>query len=215
MLKLLELLRSPENGGDPPAPIVENPAPPADPNFEDPALNPLADPAKPADPAPVQEPVPFDISKIKLPEGFTATSEELAPIHALLLDPALSPEQRMENLLSAYSARATVDMKRTTDAWMADQTARLEALKVDPTFGGAAYESNLSIVASVIDKFSPNPAELRKEITTRGLGNSTYLANFLLAIGKATAEGKPLVGDPTSEAPERGASVMYPNQGKG
>ena len=53
-----------------------------------------------------------------------------------------------------------------------------------------------------------------EQIDATGIGNSIELFRFLHKIGSLMAEGKPVVGAPTSAEKPPLAERMYPNQGK-
>ena len=53
-----------------------------------------------------------------------------------------------------------------------------------------------------------------KELTESGMGNSIRMARLLVNVGKLVAEGKPVVGGPTSAQDLSLADKMFPNQGK-
>lgn len=198
------------------APEVDgNPAPePAPAPTPAPVLEPAPVPAPvEGDPKPVETPVPIDVAAIKFPEGAEINQEALTGFSALLSDTALSPQDRAQKLIDMHNDLVGKGTAKSAQDWVDRQAKARIALETDPTIGGPNLKQSQAYFTSVLSEFG-NEA-LIAEINASGLSNSLEFGRFLVSIGKLTAEGKPVVGDPTSGGlAVSTADVLYPNQGK-
>ncbi len=216
------LLRNAENeGGAPPAADPAPPAPPAAGDGAPPAetvITPItADPpsaggaAKPEEPP--APPAPLTVEDIKLPDGVTASPEQLTELTALFNDEALAPADRVAKLVEMHAKLVADSEAKIAADWNARQAEASKALLNHPEMGGAKLAASQAAWSQLLNEFG-SPA-LRAELDTTGMGNSVEFGQFLLKIAAVTSEGKPLVGAPTSD--NEAVSVadrLYPNQGK-
>ena len=221
MRKKFEILRSPEGetggGGESPAPAAAAPSPAPAPTgvvTGDAAPAPGAPPPAGGPPAPAPEaPAPLTPADIKLPEGYEAKPEQLTSLLAVLSDDKLSPADRASSLAKLHADMVADTQKQFALDWEKRQTEAANTLRNHPTMGGKALDASLATWNNVLTEFGTS--ELRAEIDRTGLGNSVEFGQFLLKIGTAFAEGKPVVGGPTSAARAvSAADILYPSTGK-
>lgn len=221
MLKKFEILRSPEGetggGGEAPAPAAAAPTSAPAPTgvvTGEPAPAPVADAPAGGPPAPAPEaPALLTPADIKLPEGYEAKPEQLASLVSVLSNDKLTPAERASSLAKLHADMVAETQHQFALDWEKRQTAAADALRNHPTMGGKALDTSLATWNTVLTEFGTS--ELRAEIDRTGLGNSIEFGQFLLKIGTAFAEGKPVVGGPTSAARAvSAADILYPSTGK-
>ena len=221
MLKKFEILRSPEGetggGGESPAPAAAAPSPAPAPTggvTGDAAPAPGAAPPAGGPPAPAPDaPAPLTPADIKLPDGYEAKPEQLASLLTVLSDDKLKPAERASSLAKLHADMVAETQQQFAKDWEARQTAAADALRNHPTMGGKALDASLATWNNVLTEFGTS--ELRAELDRTGIGNSIEFGQFLLKIGNAFAEGKPVVGAPTSAARAvSAADILYPPTGK-
>lgn len=193
-----------------PAPVTPPVADPAAPPV-DPAAPPAPPPADPA--APPADPAPLSSADIKLPEGFTADEAQMTSFLEVINNKDLSPADRANKLTELY-ANGVKQMQETLAAdWIARNKKWADEIRNDPEIGGANMEQSNAHFANVLREFGDE--QLVNDLIETGAGNRLSVARFFTKIGKLMAEGKPLVGDPTSETQQQTiAQKLYPNQGK-
>lgn len=158
-----------------------------------------------------ESPPPLTAEDLSIPEGLTVTDEQSTEFLSILNNRELSPAEQA-NALVAFQQTLQEQQVRT---WIASQKERGQAILDDPEIGGKNWDDSQAAIFHVIDEFCDAPDEFKKELTDTGMGNSLHLARMLTKIGKLVAEGKPVVGGPTSAKDVPLADRMFPNQGKG
>lgn len=175
----------------------------------------LVDPAAPVSPVEpaATPPAAIDPAAIKIPEGATVDQTELTNFTALLSDDKLSAQERAQSLIDKYAELTTKAQEAQAKMWIDRQAKARAAFEADPEIGGANLAQSQTYFTSLLSEFGSEA--LVNELTSSGLANSLEFGRFLVKIGKLTAEGKPVVGAPTSgNEPASAAEKLYPNQGK-
>jgi hypothetical protein len=180
----------------------------------EPAPAPVAAPAAGDPPAPASDaPAPLTPADIKLPEGYEAKPEQLTSLISVLSDDKLTPAERASSLAKLHADMVAQTQEQFAKDWEARQTAAADALRNHATMGGKNLDTSLATWNTVLTEFGT--PELRAELDRTGIGNSVEFGQFLLKIGTAFAEGKPVVGAPTSAARAvSAADILYPPTGK-
>lgn len=158
-----------------------------------------------------EAPPPLSADDLEIPEGLTVTDEQRDGFLELLNDSELSPAQRASKLLEMQKNFQESQVQQ----WIDSQKARGKEILDDPEIGGDKWEKESApLIHNVIEEFSDDPQAFMKELTESGMGNSIRMARLLVNVGKLVAEGKPVVGGPTSAQDLSLADKMFPNQGK-
>jgi hypothetical protein len=161
---------------------------------------------KPAAPEPV---APTDIT---LPEGFEVDEATMAPFVELINDASLSRKDLAQKLVDLQiQSFKTADDARSK-AWGDMVTSWQDAVRNDPTVGGAKFTSSVAAGNKVVQQFGD--AELANLCATTGIGNHVSFVKFLNKIAERTLEPGVPSGAPAAQAPKSQADIMYPNQGR-
>lgn len=224
-MRRFELLRNVAEGGGAAGGGAEGAPPAAEPTpaaptgaITAPEGTPPAEGTKPAEgapPAPTSSPLTFET--LKFSEGVTVDKEAFQPVLDLFNDDKLDGSTRVSKLADLHAKALETAMKSAEEKlasdWIAAQEAARKAIMSDPEIGGANFDTTRGLWNNVLNEFGT--VELRQELDRTGMGNSLELGRFLAKIGRVMAEGKPVVGAPTSaNAGKSAAERLYPNQGK-
>jgi hypothetical protein len=200
-------------GGD--APVVAPPAagdPPAPAAAAATATTAKTPEEEAAAAAAAEAPAQITAEDITVPEGFEIAPELMTEFTALINNAELDPKARVNSLVEMHTKALAAGQEKMATAWIERQTAAAKLITEDPVIGGANLQASQAAFRGVLDEFgSP---ELEEHLNTSGLGNQKAFADFLLNIAKVTAEGKPVVGAPTSGETKTTAETLYPTQGK-
>lgn len=219
---------APPPAGDPPAPDAKAPATvlgtkpegdPPKPDDKTPVLGPDGKPieTKPDDKKPDPAPA-IDPAKITLPEGFKADEPVLKAAVDLLVDPALSPQDRAQKLIDLHAQ----ELKKATDAnakYWSDLQTEWQA-KAKETYGPEPAKSpKIIAVSKLIDSLGEKPAgELRDALEMSGMGNHPAIIGAFVTLAERLTEagGTIAATKPTAAKPQSLGEAFYgPNQNSG
>jgi len=157
-------------------------------------------------------PAPLTAADITLPEGFTADEPMLNSFLEIANNSDLDPKARANALTNLYADGVKKMQESLAADWIARNKKWADEIRADPEIGGQNMQQSEAYFAQVIAEFGDD--QLVRDLIETGAGNRLSFARLFAKIGKVMSEGKPLVGDPTSETAVDRASKLYPNQGQ-
>lgn len=182
-----------------------------------PAKTPAAEPAKTAEPAkdpnaPPAAALPFAITDLTVPEGFTIDPGLGTELIQTITSNASDPKA-LANALIALQVKAQSQASETAskgwDTTMADWKKASEA---DPAIGGANYAKNTAFATELVTRFG-NGGKLQEALELTGLGNHPEWLRFTTMIAPFLKEGAPLpAGAPNPPKGGRTTTNLYPDQ---
>lgn len=189
-----------------PAPIVKTElGKPAEP-----ALGPDGKPipAKAAEPA-----VPFDATKLKLPEGMKTDDPLFKTYTEIMSDDKLSPQDRAQKQIDLYTTAIKQAGEASTLAWTKVNEGWVKDVKADPVIGGVNYEPTKAAIASTIDTLGvEKAAAFRQALDVTGIGNHPAFWRGMAEFAKQLTEGKHVAGSPVgSGKPDMAPKDFFPN----
>lgn len=161
---------------------------------------------KPSEPA---EPVKAE--DIKLPEGVTLDPKTSEQLLSVLNDPKLSKGELASKLIDLQMQREKAAGEEQAQAFINLQNQWQDACKTDKDFGGPKYDSTLSGIGKVLNRFGD--ADAREAFNSTGAGNNPAIFRMMAKIAEVMTEGK-LLGDvnPSNER-ESLEKRLYTNTG--
>jgi len=196
---------------DPPSLVGQQPAPPVNPETDQPPAP--SEPPKTDEP-PKQEPTapePLTMESIKLPEGFTVDEEISNNFLEVMNDAKLTPGERAQKLIDLQAGLMAKAAEANYKAWSDMQTQWQDEVRADPEIGGEKLAPALGEISKLVDTYgSP---ELRQALDLTGAGNNPHVIKFLHKIAKDLGEGGPVLGAP-SQSKDSLADRLYPSMKK-
>lgn len=155
---------------------------------------------------------PYDA--LKLPEGMPADQPAFVDFKNAALDLGVEPE-KAQKLIDTVAPKLQEAVDAPYKAWADTQEEWIKTCQNDPEIGGANFEKNLGFAARVIDTFGAGEkgSDLRKAFAFTGAGSNPEIMRTFIRIGKAMAEGGPVLGKP-APAPKSLAAGLYPSMEK-
>lgn len=155
-----------------------------------------------------KEPVVYDI---KPPEGFVLDDQALESFSTVFNEVGLDNEGA-QKLIEAYAPHVQELVQKAIEGHSAEQasaqTSELEALKVDPEFGGKSWESNRQAAQLAVKQFAS--PEMIAMLNESGLGNNAHMIRMFAGIGKAIGDDN-LVVDGVEGGDKFVAGSLYKN----
>lgn len=109
---------------------------------------------------------------------------------------------------SVIDAMAPVIAERAAERDRATRDAWVEEAKADPDFGGDAFDENLAVAKSALDKVgSP---ELSRLLAESGLGDNVHVLKLFHKVGSAIAEERFFLPGGGHSAPQTAEEQLYP-----
>ena len=140
---------------------------------------------------------PIKYEGLKAPEGFAALNDAaLEAASPLLNQLGVKDSAQAQAAIDTFAkevlpklseAASTAAQKAQVEQITAIRKEWLDNAKVDPRFGGAAYDQNITIAAKAIDTFGG--PKLREFFNQTGIGNHPDVIDTFVNIGKAIQEG--------------------------
>lgn len=143
-----------------------------------------------------------------LPEGVTLDETILGSATDLFKESGLNQEQAQKfidlhsDLVQAGATGQVEAFNQTVNEWR-------ELSASDKEFGGDAFEENVGVARSAIEKFGT--PELSKLLEDYGVGNHPEVVRFMVRVGKLTREDVPGSGSPSTPEKDR-LSILYPKK---
>lgn len=152
--------------------------------------------------------VPDTYADFAMPEGVTVDSALLSEATPLFKELGLTQEQA-QKLVDFQAKQVQASSQSQVDAFNQLMNDWQEQSRNDKEFGGDAFDENIAVARSAIDKFGT--PELKQLLEEHGVGNHPEVIRFMVKVGKLTAEDVPGgTTTPTSKAQDR-VSLLYPN----
>jgi len=151
---------------------------------------------------------PDTYADFAMPEGVTVDSALLSEATPLFKELGLTQEQA-QKLVDFQAKQVQASSQSQVDAYNQLMNDWQERSRNDKEFGGKAFDENIAIARSAIDKFGT--PELKQLLEEHGVGNHPELIRYNVRVGKLIAEDVPGGNTtPTSKAQDR-VSLLYPN----
>lgn len=181
---------------------------------ENAALKAEHDKSKPA-PAEPKTPAfePVDLSKIKLPEGFSIPEETGKELTTILNDQSLSRSELTQKLID-LQAKSVTDLTKSLsekgkEDWDKVQEGWREQCQKDPDIGGEKLKVAEAAMGQLLDTYGTR--ELRAVFDLTGAGNHPEMVKFLTKIAaKLNEPAAPAPATPGS-TPKDAAKIMFPS----
>lgn len=152
----------------------------------------------PPEPSPFEAIVEPDAFKEALGPDFEITDEESFKTFIETINSAGSREELAKNLLDVYSQALQTTAKAAEDAFEETQKQWQEAVKADPTYGGAKLEQSLAVAKSVAKEYGSK--EFLQLLSLTGAGNNLAMVDFLNKVSAALPkEAEPVAGNPAPQ----------------
>jgi hypothetical protein len=120
--------------------------------------------------------------KLNFPDGVVVDKELVEKFTPLAKEFGLKNDQA-QKLVDMYVERNKAQQTAVTEAWTGQQKEWAAANRADKDIGGQAYDANVEMARSAIDRFGGDV--LRKEIDALGIGDNPALLKAWVAVGKA------------------------------
>lgn len=171
-------------------------------------------PAASVEAKPLATPEPFDVAKIKLPEGFERDDAALGKFAEIMNNDKLDATSRANSLVALQAEVMKGVSERASQAFVETQRQWQEEVRSDPSIGGEKLEPALGQIAQMIDTY-PEAAKLREMMVLTGAGNHPQMIKFLHMLARERAEGKLTpAGQPTPSL-QTIAERLYPSMKTG
>src|SRR6266404_6318394 len=197
-----------------PAPIEPAPAPsPPAGTVEPVAATPPAEPGKTelGKPAAAPEAVPFDATKLQLPEGMKSDDPLFKSFTEAFGDTKLDTQARGQKLIDIYRDGVKAIQDRQRSIWNQTNDSWVAAVKADSEIGGAKFEPTKATIAKAIDSLGPElSVAFRQGLDATGAGNHPAIWKGLAKMAALLTEGGHVAGNPPSGKPDL-ASAFFPN----
>lgn len=194
-----------------PTPAPVNPTTPTDqsPPPEAPKLTPAT-----TDSLVSATPETFDVSAIKLPDGFTLADEAKTQLGTAL---AGLPPERAQSLVDLHAAEVQRIAKASVDAnvkaWNDVMTQWRREIEADPNIGGANLGKTKAAISRLVNEFGDGGSGFREAMNLTGAGNNPHVVRFLTNIASKLYEGGAVQGNPANSGSNVNiADVFYPQK---
>ena len=143
-----------------------------------------------------------------MPEGMTVDSELLAAATPIFSELGLTQEQA-QKLVDFQAQQVQASSQSQTDAFNQLVDGWQEQSRNDKEFGGDAFEQNVGIAQSAVEKFGT--PELKQLLNEHGVGNHPEMIRFMVKVGKLTVEDVPGANNAPVSVTQDRVSTLYPN----
>lgn len=146
-----------------------------------------------------------------LPDNVTMDESVLGEASSLMKEAGLNQDQA-QKFVDFFAQQRAKDAKNQVESFnqlisdWRDQSAN------DKEFGGDAFEENVGIARSAIDKFGT--PELKQLLEDHGVGNHPEVIRFMFRVGKLTKEDVPGTSTRPASAEQSRVDTLYPNARK-
>ena len=157
------------------------------------------------------EAVPFDATKLTLPEGMKADDPAFKSFSEVLGDDKLDSQARGQKLIDLYTEQVKGIKKASLDAWNTTNDNWVKEVKADPEIGGAKFETTKTTIAKAIDSLGPElSVSFRQGLDATGAGNHPAIWKGLAKMAALLTEGGHVSGTPPKETKSIG-ETFFPN----
>jgi hypothetical protein len=135
------------------------------------------------------------------PEGTTLQPEAIAAYSGIAKELGLSQakaQQLINGVLPSMAKAQQAQIDALNKGWM-------EAAKADKEYGGEAFEANLAVAKSAMEKVGT--PELRDYLNQSGLGNHPEMVRLFVRLGKQVLPDQNLVGGAGGGKPSSGSDA--------
>ncbi len=174
-------------------------------------------PGEPAEPPKAEEPKPFALDQVKLPEGFQIDAELGNEFVSLANEIKLTPEAAQK--LVDLQAKTLTKLASEMGSKAFDQTKEQwdQQLAADPEFSGPnrkQVEANIARTLKVVG--GKNEEKIRQAFDLTGAGSHPDIVRFMRDVAKIVNESKFVSGSPASlsSTPRSLEERLYPAEGK-
>lgn len=123
---------------------------------------------------------------------------------------ALTPAQRAQELVNLQVALSAKSSEMGSQAWKDQQAAWQDEVYKDPTLGGANFETTVSNVRGLVDRFGDD--NIRAAFDATGAGNNPHVVRFLNTLATQLKEASPTPpGGPSAGQARTAAERIYGN----
>lgn len=127
----------------------------------------------------------FDVSSLKMPEGFAKDDAVLSEFGKLAKDAGIKGEHA-QKMFDLYANTVGAQQKKATESLAAEHARWVESLKSDKEVGGQTFDANVKLAQKAMHKYAT--PELRDFLSSTGLGNHPELVRLMVRVGKALGE---------------------------
>jgi hypothetical protein len=144
-----------------------------------------------------EAPAPLEL---KIPDGIEVDEAAMSSFKEVLVDPALSPNERGQKLVELFFAQQEAAAKASETNWTKIQEDWQNEVKADKDLGGSKLEGTLSTIAKAIDQYGSQ--EVREALDMTGAGNNPHVIRFIHKLASQLQEGRPVIpgGPPARSA---------------
>jgi len=154
-----------------------------------------------------EEITPLTAENLSLPDNLQADEKFVSSFIDTLNDADLSPQDRANALTQIHADAMSAMLEQVQTDAVAEIQKWGEDIASHKDLGGDNLAATEAAVADVMQEFgSP---ELSEWIDTTGIGNRVEFVEFLTKVSRVISEGKPTVGDPTSEETKTQAQRIF------
>jgi|SRR6266404_6511 len=162
-------------------------------------------------PAATPEAVPFDATKLQLPEGMKSDDPLFKSFAEAFGDTKLDTQARGQKLIDIYRDGVKAIQDRQRSIWNQTNDSWVAAVKADSEIGGAKFEPTKATIAKAIDSLGPElSVAFRQGLDATGAGNHPAIWKGLAKMAALLTEGGHVAGNPPSGKPDL-ASAFFPN----
>ena len=147
----------------------------------------------------------------EMKEGIELDADALALATPLFKELGID-QAGAQKLVTLQSDLIQAGAKQQVDAFNEQIATWREDSKNDKEFGGEAFDENVKLAQTAVNKFGT--PELKQLLEDYGVGNHPEIIRFMVKVGKLTAEDVPgAEGNATGKSDDH-VSILYPNAKK-
>lgn len=174
------------------------------------------DEAKGKDAVAAAQPVKAEDIKITLPEGAVVDEKLMGEFQAVMVDTALTPQDRAQKLADMHMTALKAEVEKTYDTWRDTQKTWQGEVKADKELGGTNYDTMRSTITKAITEVGgTEAADVFTAFAFTGAANNPHIVRIMYRMAKLVTEGGPIAGGAPADAkqPTTQAAIkaMYPS----
>lgn len=155
--------------------------------------------------------VPFDATKLTLPEGMKADDPAFKTFTEVFTDDKLDSQTRGQKLIDLYHSNVKAMADASRQAWTDTNAKWVNEVKADAEIGGAKFDTTKTTIARAIDSLGPElSVAFRQGLDATGAGNHPAIWKGLAKMASLLTEGGHVQGAPPSGKPDL-SSTFFPN----
>jgi len=151
---------------------------------------------------------PDEYADFKMPGGVQLDETLMTDALPLFKEMGLT-QDAAQKLVDFQASRVQAEAQKQVDAFNQLKTEWREQSASDKEFGGDAFNENVKLAQSAVNKFGT--PELKQLMEDYGVGNHPEMLRFMVKVGKLTAEDVPGSDGIGGAANKDRVSTLYPN----